>query len=100
MAEEHWGEGFAKAMGIFLNGEAIASLDARGERVVDDNFYVLYNAHYEPLTFVVPKGEWGREWRVVLDTREPLPKEQEQIYTPAAEISVESRSLKVLRRVG
>ena len=54
MAEEHWGEGFAKAMGIFLNGEAIASLDARGERVVDDNFYVLYNAHYEPLTFVVP----------------------------------------------
>jgi glycogen operon protein len=100
MAEEHWGEGFAKAMGIFLNGEAIASLDARGERVVDDNFYVLYNAHYEPLTFVVPKGEWGREWRVVLDTREPLPKEQERIYTPAEEISVESRSLKVLRRVG
>jgi hypothetical protein len=36
----------------------------------------------------------------VLDTREPLPKEQERIYTPAEEISVESRSLKVLRRVG
>jgi glycogen operon protein len=100
MAEEHWGEGFAKAMGIFLNGEAIASPDARGERVVDDSFCVLYNAHYEPLDFTVPKGEWGKEWRVVLDTREPLPKEEEKIYKPGELVPVESRSLKVLRRVG
>ena len=59
MAEEHWNEGFAKAMGIFLNGEGIQSPDARGERVIDDSFYVLFNAHHEPLQFTLPKPEWG-----------------------------------------
>ena len=99
MAEEQWGEGFAKALGVFLNGEGIDSPDARGERVVDDSFYVLFNAHYEPLPFVLPKGDWGKEWIVVLDTNKPLPEEEEQLYKPGDEIPVESRSAKVLRRV-
>jgi isoamylase len=99
MAEEHWGEGFAKAVGVFLNGEGIASPDSRGERIVDDSFYVLFNAHYEPLPFVLPKGDWGKEWKIVLDTNKPLPEEEEQVFKPGDEIPVESRSLKVLRRV-
>jgi isoamylase len=100
MAEEHWGEGFAKAVGVFLNGEAIASPDARGERIVDDSFYVLFNAHYEPLPFVIPKGDWGKEWKTVLDTSKALPEEEDHVYKPGDEIPVESRSVKVLRRVG
>jgi isoamylase len=99
MAEEQWGEGFAKALGVFLNGEGIDSPDARGERVVDQSFYVLFNAHYEPLPFVIPKGDWGKEWIVVLDTNKPLPEEEEQRYKPGDEIPVESHSVKVLRRV-
>jgi isoamylase len=99
MAEEHWGEGFAKAIGIFLNGEGIASPDTRGERVIDDSFYLLFNAHHESLPFRIPKKEWGTEWRVVLDTEKALPEEEEQPYRPGDEIPVESRSVKVLRRV-
>ena len=99
MAEEQWGEGFAKALGVFLNGEGIDSPDVRGERVVDQSFYVLFNAHYEPLPFVLPKGDWGQEWTVVLDTNKPLPEEEEQRYKPGDEIPVESRAVKVLRRV-
>ena len=98
MAEEQWGEGFAKALGVYLNGEGIDSPDARGERVVDQRFYVLFNAHYEPLPFVLPKGDWGKEWIVVLDTNKPLPEEEER-YKPGDEIPVESRAVKVLRRV-
>jgi isoamylase len=100
MADEHWGEGFAKAVGVFLNGEAIASPDARGERIVDDSFYVLFNAHYEALPFVIPKGDWGKEWKTVLDTSKALPEEEDHVYKPGDEIPVESRSVKVLRRVG
>ena len=99
MAEEQWGEGFAKALGVFLNGESIDSPDARGERVVDQSFYVLFNAHYEPLPFVMPKGDWGKEWIVVLDTNKALLEEQEQRYKPGDEIPVEARSVKLLRRV-
>ena len=100
MAEEHWNEGCSKAMGIFLNGEAIQSPDARGERVVDDSFYVLFNAHHEQLQFTLPKREWGDEWIVMLDTARPMLEEEEQRHKADQEIPLESRSLKVLRRAG
>jgi glycogen operon protein len=99
MAEEQWGEGFAKAIGVFLNGDGIDSPDLRGERVVDDSFCVLFNAHYEPIQFVLPKKEWGESWTVVLDTNQPLPENHEHVYKAGAEVTVESRSLQVLRYV-
>ncbi|HUK41393.1 MAG TPA: hypothetical protein VLX11_10125, partial [Candidatus Acidoferrales bacterium] len=99
MAEEQWGEAFAKALGVFLNGEEIDDPDPRGERIIDDSFYVLFNAHYEPLPFVLPKKEWGESWTVVLDTNQPLLEKQEHIYQAGNEVTVESRSLQVLRSV-
>ena len=99
MAEEQWGQGFAKALGVFLNGEGIHSPDARGERVVDESFYVLFNAHHEPLQFTLPKRDWGDEWVVVLDTARSTPGAEEQPQKAGQEVPVESRSLKVLRRV-
>ena len=99
MAEEQWGQGFAKALGVFLNGEGIQSPDPRGERVVDESFYVLFNAHHEPLQFTLPKRDWGEEWIVALDTARPTLEEDKGRHKAGDEVSVESRSLKVLRRV-
>ena len=48
MAEEDWGHGYAKSLGIFLNGETIPNPNPRGEPVIDANFYFIFNAHYEP----------------------------------------------------
>jgi len=99
MAEEHWGEGFAKAVGVFLNGEAIGDPDPRGERIVDDSYYVLFNAHHEPLRFVLPKENWGKEWTVVLDTAATRAEDEQKSHKAGEEVGVEARSLKVLRRV-
>ena len=99
MTQEDWNGGFAKALGIFLNGEGIQSPDARGERVVDESFYVLFNAHHEPLRFTLPKRDWGDEWVVALDTARSTPEEEQGRHKAGDEVSVESRSLKVLRRV-
>jgi isoamylase len=99
MTQEDWNGGFAKALGVFLNGEGIQSPDARGERVVDESFYVLFNAHHEPLQFTLPKRDWGDEWLVVLDTARSTPETEEQRQKAGQEVPVESRSLKVLRRV-
>ena len=98
MAEEHWDEGFAKSLGMFLNGENIGT-NPRGERVVDDTFYVLLNAHYEPLTFTLPGRHLGMQWVKVLDTNTPLPEESDQVVEAGKEVLVEARSLVVLRRV-
>src|SRR5258708_6336851 len=56
MRDDHWANGFAKALAAFLNGAAVQT-DTHGERVVDDSFYILFNAHHEPVEFTFPSGE-------------------------------------------
>jgi glycogen operon protein len=36
--------------------------------VVDDSFYVLFNAHSDAVEFVLPESKWGEQWTVTLDT--------------------------------
>jgi isoamylase len=70
MSDEDWQAGFAKSLGVFLNGQAIATADERGRRVVDDSFYVIFNGHQEALDFAMPEAKWGERWMIVLDTNE------------------------------
>jgi isoamylase len=70
MSDEDWQAGFAKSLGVFLNGQAIATADERGRRVVDDSFYVMFNGHQEALEFAMPEAKWGERWMIVLDTNE------------------------------
>ena len=98
MSEEHWGESYAKSIGVFLNGEGISTLNMRGEKVSDDSFYLLFNAHHENLQFTLPGDVRGREWGEVLDTQRGWI--EEVITYPAnGHVEVFSRSMKVLQRI-
>jgi glycogen operon protein len=68
MSDEDWQAGFAKSLGVFLNGDAMQTHDEQGRRVVDDSFYVMFNAHSEPVEFVLPESKWGEHWTIALDT--------------------------------
>ncbi|GGB93577.1 glycogen debranching protein GlgX [Cellulomonas carbonis] len=68
MSDSDWHQGFAKAVMVFLNGEAIAEPDVRGEAVVDDSFLMLYNAAPEGVEFTLPPAKFGAVWSCVLDT--------------------------------
>ena len=70
MSEENWQAGFAKSLGVFLNGDAIPTPNERGERVMDDSFYVMFNAHHELLKFKLPDKKWGTRWTEMLNTYE------------------------------
>ena len=96
MDDEDWRVGFAKSLGVFLNGDRIDSTDPRGDPVVDDSFYILFNAHHDRLPFVTPGPEWGKRWVKVLDTFDPAAGEDS--FAPRAEVGVEGLSLVVLRR--
>src|SRR3954451_9694863 len=54
MSDDDWQHGSPKAIGVFLNGDAIATQDARGNLVVDTSFYVLFNAHHEAVPYRLP----------------------------------------------
>jgi len=98
MAEENWGEGFAKSILVFLNGRAIPYPDSRGEKIVDDSFLVLFNAHHESIPFILPGPHWGKQWIRVLDTAEGGFVEKTNNPVAGEEIAVQGRSLVVFMR--
>jgi glycogen operon protein len=97
MDDDDWESGFAKSVTVFLNGDAIPDPDERGERVVDDSFFLLFNAHYEPIDFTLPQGDYGEAFEVVIDTAVPLPPEERRVK-PGSPTTVEARSMLVLKR--
>jgi glycogen operon protein len=103
MSDEDWRAGFAKSLGVFLNGRAIPTLNERGEPVTDDSFYVMFNAHHEPLEFTLPEKTWGEEWTVILNTAEEkdLLRDGDEGPRVAAgsHIQVQPWSLVLLRRL-
>ena len=68
MTADDWQVSYARSLGVFLNGDAITAVSARGERVIDDSFYAIFNAYEEPLDFVLPDGPYAERWLLVVDT--------------------------------
>ncbi|NES91659.1 glycogen debranching protein GlgX, partial [Okeania sp. SIO2B9] len=66
MTEEQWNIDFAKAVGIFLNGEEIPASGERGERIIDDSSMIFFNAHYELIEFTIPPKFKDINWVVIV----------------------------------
>jgi glycogen operon protein len=98
MTEDDWNVSFAKSLGVFLNGDGIHYLDARGQHVRDDSFYVIFNAHSERMTFTLPGEQWGRRWTKIIDTADN--DDAGTVEVKAGDtLEVESRSVMLLMRV-
>ncbi|WP_420154719.1 glycogen debranching protein GlgX [Siphonobacter sp.] len=97
MSDEDWQNGFAKSLGIFMSGHALRSVSATGKRIVDDTFYVLFNAHYESIDYKIPPEKWGTTWIKVLDTSTALVDEEGETFQPDDTITVAARSVVVLK---
>ena len=96
MSEEHWNYHFAKSLAVFLNGHGIHYVDPKGGPVIDDSFYVIFNAHYGSIDYKLPPAKYGNNWVKVLDTH--LGKVEEMEHFKAEEtIRVNSRSVVVLQ---
>jgi isoamylase len=95
MGGADWRNGYARSLGVFLNGDEIATPDAHGRRLRDDSFFLLLNAHDQALRFTLPRGKYGRRWMRILDTADPLPR----FYRAGGQVPVAGRSLAVLRKV-
>jgi isoamylase len=94
MSDDDWDTGFARSVGLFHNGQAIADRDQRGQRVTDDSFLLLFNAHHEPITWTLPK-QWGQYWEPVLDTARPHP--EGTLFESGGTVPVAGRSVIMLQ---
>ena len=59
MSDEQWRDGFARSLGVFLSGRGLDERDERGRTIVDTDFLVLVNAHYETVEFKLPRAAGG-----------------------------------------
>jgi glycogen operon protein len=107
MQDGDWKTGYAKAMGVFLNGDAITEPDPRGQPVRDDSFLLLFSADGQPARFTLPGPGYGPGWEVLVDTASDSPPGQPlpggtaaQQYPAGAAVLVAPRSMVVLRRTG
>jgi glycogen operon protein len=70
---------------------------------VDESFYVMFNAHHEPLDFRLPPAAFGERWTEVLDTQEHSDEMSEERLgrelAPGDEVAVGPWSLVLLRRI-
>jgi isoamylase len=98
MTDDDWQSGFARGIGVFFSGHGIPA-NARGEGITDDSFYLLFNAHHEPIPFRLPPEHWGEQWEPVLDTSNPTPDPSaHDVLHAGDEVQVESYTMMVLRR--
>jgi glycogen operon protein len=68
MSDEDWNDPHARCLGLRLAGDAIEEMDARGNRLIDDTLLMVFNAHAEPIPFVLPAHRRKIRWELVLDT--------------------------------
>ncbi|MDH3680480.1 MAG: glycogen debranching protein GlgX [Acidimicrobiia bacterium] len=96
MSEDDWQVGHAKALTVFLNGNALGPEGPTLDRTVDHSFLVLCNASDEPLVFTVPAGLGGAAWRVVVDTSDD--ESDDELLATAGDWKVEAWALVLLER--
>ncbi len=104
MEGDDWTHTWARALGLFLNGEAITGADPRGELISDDSFLVFFSAADEAIDFTLPSARWAPGWAKEVDTSQPgAPdpgsRRRRRTYEPGATVQVPSRAVVVLRRI-
>jgi glycogen operon protein len=96
MTSRDWNE--QRTIGMFLNGQEIAAPGPHGERVEDDSFLMLFNAHHEDVSFMLPTRRFGATWELVMTTADPSTEEGLLVARARTEVPIIARSVMLLKR--
>jgi isoamylase len=97
METKNWNEGFAKAVAIYLNGQGLHAVDEVGNEMIDDNFYVIFNASHLGIEYQLPSAEYGQNWTLLLNTGVDNIEGEEVVYAAEDNIFVENYSVVLLK---
>ena len=98
MTEENWSHDYAKSLAVYMNGHGLRTLDSKGNRILDDDFYVIFNAHHAELTYRLPPEKYGEAWIRVLDTHENYICDDGPVHKASELVSVKGRSVVLLKQ--
>jgi glycogen operon protein len=98
MTDENWRMHYARAIAVFLNGQGLRTPGVRGERLFDDSFLILFNAHVNYVDFTVPDVLDGQGWRDEVYTAWPEGNRARETFMSKDVVRVEAHSIRVLKR--
>jgi isoamylase len=64
MSEENWNHDYAKSLAVYLNGNGSSQQTSKSTT----RFYIIFNAHHEPLSYKFPPEKYAPKWTLLLDT--------------------------------
>jgi isoamylase len=102
MREEDWHRDYAKSFGVFINGGGMCARTSLGVRVMDDSFYIIFNAHHGYIDYKLPGEEYAKDWKLILDTSKGqviTEGNEEKIYSAGDTIMVHDYSILLLHHV-
>ncbi len=98
MPEANWKNDFAKSLAVYLNGHGLRSVDEQGEKIIDSNFYVIFNAYEGALDYRLPPEKYGKAWTKVLDTHDNYITQKGKVYQAGEMVKVKSSSVVLLKQ--
>jgi glycogen operon protein len=98
MNDKEWAQDFARSLGVYLSGDALGEVDARGRAIHDDNFLLLFNAHHEQLDFKLPNLCEGCAWQAELDTHYHAGLDTDGSFSGGDMYPLQGRTLALLRQ--
>jgi isoamylase len=98
MTRRDWQDG-EHVLGMFLNGKEIVNSGPHGENIEDDSFLLLFNAHHEDRTFMLPRRRFGAQWALELSTADPEAAPGSATHGARTEVPVIAHSIVILKRL-
>ncbi len=97
MTPGEWQHDFARCLGMFLAGDALDEVDARGGPLHDDDFLIIFNAHHDTIDFRIPAAD-APGWHVVVDTSRDDGLLADGTVQPSERYAIAGRALALLER--
>ena len=96
MDGEDWADPGARALAVYLDGSDDPDRAEDGTPLLDDDFLVLVNSWWEPLSFTLPPVRPGARWRAEIDSYDPAAPAGAGQRQAGDQVTVGPRSIVVL----
>jgi isoamylase len=99
VTDEQWADDTMHAMAVYLDGHDAPDQAEDGTPLFDDDFLILVNAWWEPVTFTIPEvREASQTWFIELDSYDPAVSAAREFPRHTGDqVVARPRSLTVLR---
>jgi glycogen operon protein len=95
MTDEEWNHHHARSLAVYLSGEGTIDVDARGQKLTDESFCLLFNAHDDIVSFRLPRFR-NRRYMSLLDTARDAGLRSNGIFVAGEEYQLAGRALALL----